>query len=286
MTPTDRTANADPIQTRVAQHYARADLERSILDALTASGKDIDRLAPEDLSPVDEFHTGGREATVEFARQLGVTSNMHLLDIGCGIGGPSRFFASTFGCRVTGIDLTCDYVRTAESLAERVGLSDLVAYRQASALALPFGDESFDGAYMMHVGMNIEDKRALFAEIRRVLRPGAVFALYDVMRFGDGELHYPVHWATTDETSFLVGPTEYRQALEASGFEIIKERNRGDFAREAFRKVKARMDGSDRPALGTHLLLKHDASLKLVNVLGGLEAGTIAPVELIARVRA
>ena len=83
---------------------------------------------------------------------------MHLLDIGCGIGGPSRFFAEERGCRVTGIDLTDDYVRTATALAARVGLGGQVSYRQASALALPFEAARFDGAYMIHVGMNIEDK--------------------------------------------------------------------------------------------------------------------------------
>ena len=98
---------------------------------------------------------------------------MHLLDIGCGIGGPSRFFATERNCRVTGIDLTEDYVRTAEALAQRVGLADRVSYRQASALALPFEAGPFDGAYMMHVGMNIEDKPALFTEVRRVLKPPA-----------------------------------------------------------------------------------------------------------------
>jgi ubiquinone/menaquinone biosynthesis C-methylase UbiE len=286
MSPIPAALHDDPIQSRVAQHYARADLERTILDALTAAGKDIDRLGLDDLLPVDEFHTGGRQATVEFARQLGITSDMHLLDIGCGIGGPSRFFAGTFRCRVTGIDLTMDYVRTAEALARRVGLADRVCYRQASALALPFADESFDGAYMMHVGMNIEDKHALFGEIRRVLRPGAVFALYDVMRVGAGDVRFPVHWATTAETSFLAEAAEYREALAAAGFEVIKERDRGDFARQACAAATARTaESNGRPPLGTHLLMKHDVSLKLVNVMKALESGTIAPVEIIARVR-
>src|SRR6266568_8131509 len=97
---------ASNIEEQVARHYARSDLERTILDALAASGKDLDRLTPSDLSPVDEFHTGGRQATVELAAQLDVTPDMHLLDIGCGIGGPSRYFAHERGCRVTGIDLT------------------------------------------------------------------------------------------------------------------------------------------------------------------------------------
>jgi SAM-dependent methyltransferase len=198
---------------RIARHYARGDLEQTILDALVASGKDVDRLTPEDLSPVDEFHTGGREATIAFAEEAGFAAGQHLLDVGCGIGGSSRYFASERGCRVTGIDLTEDYVRTAETLSRRVGLDRQISYRQASAVALPFADATFDGAYMIHVGMNVEDKPALFAGVRRVLKQGGTFAVYDVMKVGDGELSYPVPWAASRETSFVTSVAEYRRGL-------------------------------------------------------------------------
>ena len=146
---------AEPTEQRVSEHYARPDLERAIEAALVASGKNLDQLTPDDLAPVDEFHTGGRQATIELAAHMAIAPEMHLLDVGCGIGGPSRYFARAHGCRVKGIDLTADYVRTAARLAQRVGLGDRVEYRQASALALPFAPETFDGAYMLHVGMNI-----------------------------------------------------------------------------------------------------------------------------------
>jgi ubiquinone/menaquinone biosynthesis C-methylase UbiE len=161
------------VEDRVEQHYAQPDLERSILDALVAAGKDIDRLTTVDLAPVDENHIGGREATIALTAQLGLAAGMHVLDVGCGIGGASRYMAEQYGCRVTGIDLTADFIRTAEALARRLGLHHRVSYRRASALALPFGPQTFDGATMMHVGMNISDKPRLFAEIRRVLKDGA-----------------------------------------------------------------------------------------------------------------
>jgi ubiquinone/menaquinone biosynthesis C-methylase UbiE len=274
------------IEQRIAGHYARSDLEAAILDALVASGKDLDQLAPADLAPVDEFHTGGRQATIEFAAQIDLTPDMHLLDVGCGIGGPSRFFAQEHGCRVTGIDLTPDYVRTAAALARRVGLADRVAYRQASALALPFEPETFDGAYMMHVGMNIEDKPGLFAEVRRVLKAGGVFAIYDVMLTGEGELSFPVHWAANSDTSFAAWPEDYRRALEAAGFQVRKQRDRRAFAREFFRQIAMRTaeDGAP-PPLGVHLLMKSDVAQKTANVMRNLEQGLIAPVELICQAR-
>jgi ubiquinone/menaquinone biosynthesis C-methylase UbiE len=277
---------ADAIETRVAQHYGRGDLERAILDALVASGKDIDRLEPGDLSPVDEFHTGGRQATLDFADQFQVTADMHLLDVGCGIGGPSRYFAQESGCRVTGIDLTEDYVCTAEALARRLGLSGHVSYRRASALALPFTPATFDAAYMMHVGMNIADKPALFAEVRRVLKPGGSFAVFDVVRVGEGALAFPLHWAATAETSFVASPAEYREAAERAGFTLVKERDRREFARAFFRQVTARAaEAGGPPPLGIHILMKQDVPQKLANYVSNLERGLIAPVEMVFRAR-
>lgn len=256
------------IEERVARHYARSNLEGTILGALAASGKNPDRLAASDLAPVDEFHTGGREATIELAARMEIEPEMHLLDIGCGLGGASRFIAEAYACRVTGIDLTDDFVRTAEALARRVGLQGRVSYRQGSALALPFPPKTFDGAYMMHVGMNIADKPALFREVRRVLNPGNVFAIYDVMRTGAGALSFPFSRAATEETTFIVTPADYRRALEDAGFDIRKERDRRAFAVEFFRRVQASLaEGDGPPPLGTHLLMGDDAPQKLAAVV-------------------
>jgi ubiquinone/menaquinone biosynthesis C-methylase UbiE len=277
---------AENVELRVARHYARSGLEQMILGALVASGKDLDGLVPDDLAPIDEFHTGGRDATVALAAQMAIAPGSDLLDIGCGIGGSSRFIAEAYGCRVTGIDLTEEFVRTAEALARRVGLGDRVSYRQSSALALPFAPATFDGAYAMHVGMNVEDKPALFAEARRALKQGGVFAIYDVMRTRAGDLSFPVHWAAGPETSFVASPAEYRRALAAAGFEICKERDRHAFAVEFFRQVVARTaEAGGPPPLGTHLLIGADAPQKLANVMRNLGQGLIAPFELICRAR-
>ena len=284
MASTKEPPGSDEMHERVAQHYARSDLEDAIVKALIASGKDPDKLKPSDLAPVDEFHTGGRQATIELAAQAGFASGMHLLDVGCGIGGASRYFAAEHGCRVTGIDLTDDYVRTAEAFARRVGLADRVSYRQASALALPFEREGFDGAYMMHVGMNIEDKPRAFAEVRRVLKSGSMFAVFDIMRTGDGRLRFPLHWAATPETSFVVGAADYRDALRTAGFVIVKERDRGAFARDFFRDVAEQTaKAGGPPPLGIHILMKTDVAQKLANYVGNLEAGLLAPIEMTCR---
>lgn len=271
------------LEQAVAQHYAHGSLERKILDALAAAGKDPDRLTIRDLAPVDEFHIGGRPATVAFAEQFGATAGMRLLDIGCGLGGAARYFAAEKGCAVTGIDLSAEYAGVANLLAAKVGLGDRVVCRQASALKLPFDPGSFDGAYMLHVGMNIEDKAALFREVRRVLAPGGLFGIYDAMRLGAGELSYPVPWASSAGTCFVADVASYRSLLEAQGFEIRKERNQREFALKTFEQMRAKAAAAGPSPLGLHIVMGKDAAAKVRNMIANVTAGLIAPTELICR---
>ena len=271
------------LEQSVAQHYTHGSLEGAIFGALAASGKDLDHLAPADLAPVDEFHIGGRQATTEFAAELAIEPGLHLLDIGSGLGGASRYFAHECRCRVTAIDLTEEYVRAAEALAKRVGLENQVSYQHGSALALPFAPRSFDGAYMLHVGMNIQDKARLFAEVQRVLKPGGIFGIYDVMReSGEGSLSFPVPWASSPDTSFVESAVTYRCLLESAGFEVQKERSRREFAVEFFRQMRAHAAHGPAP-LGLHILMGTSAPQKVANMIDNLERGLIAPMEIISR---
>jgi ubiquinone/menaquinone biosynthesis C-methylase UbiE len=272
------------IEQAVARHYAHGSLEEAILNALAAAGKDLNRLTPKDLAPVDEFHIGGRQATIAFAEQFGPRPGMRLLDVGCGLGGAARYFASEHGCQVTGIELSGEYVTVANALAARVGLGERVSCEQGSALALPFAPGSFDGAYMFHVGMNIENKSRLFAEVRRVLVPSGLFGIYDVMRLAAGELSYPVPWASGPESSFVADAATYRRLLVAEGFEVLKERDRRDFAIDVFRQMKMRAAAGGPGPLGMHIVMGANAAQKVANMIGNVSSGLIAPTELICRV--
>jgi ubiquinone/menaquinone biosynthesis C-methylase UbiE len=161
------------LREHVEQHYGRGRILDSIIAALRETGKDLGRLKPEDLGPVDEFHVRGREATVELARRAALKPGSHVLDVGCGLGGSARYLAAEHQCQVTGIDLTQEYVDVANALAGMVGLSDKVACRQASALEMPFDDGTFDVVWTEHVQMNIADKHAFYREIGRVTRPNS-----------------------------------------------------------------------------------------------------------------
>jgi ubiquinone/menaquinone biosynthesis C-methylase UbiE len=271
------------IERQVAGHYSHGRLESAILDALKSTGKDIDRLINTDLSGIDEFHLGWYAETEEFAKELAFPPNAHVLDIGSGIGGPARHLTVALGCKVSGIDLTEEFVQVATALTSRCGLADRVSFRQGSALTLPFEGGSFDGAVLMHVGMNIADKARLFSEARRVIKTGGRFGVYDIMRIGEGELPFPMPWAMTEATSFVERPESYRQLLAESGFEIEKERNRRDFALAVGREMREKFAREGMPALGPHVLMGATTKERLGNVMTVLERGTIAPIEMIAR---
>jgi SAM-dependent methyltransferase len=166
----------------VARHYGNPRLERTILDQLRGTGSDPDRLEPAELAGVDQLHIGGTGAVVELARGAGIGRGARVLDLRCGLGGPARIFADQFGATVHGVDLTPSFVCAAESLTRWTGLSGRVSFSTGSALRLTFGPAEFDVATLVYVGMNIADKDALFAQAHRVLRPGGVFAIYDIMR--------------------------------------------------------------------------------------------------------
>ena len=201
----------------VRDHYRASGLVERLKTALAAFGPDEQRLAPQQLASFDQFHTRGLAATVELAKLAAIASDMSVLDVGSGVGGPARFLAATYGCRVTGVDLSEAFVEAARYLTQRTGQSERVSFENASALALPFDDGHFDVALLQHVAMNISDRARLYQEIQRVLRPGGKFALYDVVLKG-GDPHYPVPWARTPATSFLLTAAATGEAVEAAGF--------------------------------------------------------------------
>ncbi len=271
------------IEQNVASYYTRGHLEESIFRALTQAGKDPANLTHDDLSALDEFHAGGREATRDLAAQMDLRPGLRVLDVGSGIGGPARYFAAEHGCKVTGIDLTEEFVLVARSLTHRTKLDSSAEFLQGSALALPFDKPTFDRAYTIHVCMNIADKPALFREVRRVLKQDGLFGIFDLMRTGEGPLRFPVPWALTEETSFVARVNEYRDALTAAGFHVFYERRRGAFALEFMQRAMARMAQGGPPALGLHLLMGEPTKVMLGNVFSMIQDGILEPVELIAR---
>jgi ubiquinone/menaquinone biosynthesis C-methylase UbiE len=268
----------------VQGHYDRQGLDEAILAALADAGKDISQLKPEDLAPIDEFHIRGREATRELASKVQLNSNHKVLDVGSGIGGASRFLATEYGCQVTGLDLSDEYCRVAQSLAFRLGLDSRVNFLQGSALDMPFEDNSFDIVWTQHATMNIADKPKLYSEIARVLRPNGFFAMYDVLAGPVSPLYYPVPWAPDSSISFLITPYKLRELLEASGLHILNWRDTSEIGRVWFSEVAAKMQQQGgSPKLGFHILLGPDFRVMAQNQVLNLNENRIVLIECVAQ---
>jgi ubiquinone/menaquinone biosynthesis C-methylase UbiE len=255
----------------VADHYKRRALGDVILAALTAAGKDIEHLTPDDLAPVDEFHSGGRNATVRLAQLAQINGSERVLDVGCGIGGPSRYLASRFGCVVTGLDLTADFIALAGMLARRTRLSDKVTYRQGDALDMPFADASFDLVWSQNAAMNIADRDRLYAEMHRVLAPSGRLVLQEMAAGAGGEPFFPTPWASNKSISFLLTPQSTRAALERVGFRVVAWQ---DTTEEALQQQLARtkaIETESLPPLGLHILIGEAFPTVTKNMLQNLQ---------------
>lgn len=271
-----------PNSNLLSNHYTHGSLLDAIRAGVERLGKSPDTVTVEELGPVEEFHIGGRVASEDFLDQLRLSSDDHVLDVGCGLGGTTRFVAHRYGSRVTGIDLTVEYIESGQVLCSWVGLEHRITLDHGSATEMPYSDCAFDKACMLHVGMNIAEKHRLASELYRVLTPGAYLGIYDVMRVGPGDLTFPVPWATTAETSVVASPDEYKNALKAAGFKIIAERNRREFALDFFARLQASAaPATAPPPLGLHILMGETAPIKVKNMIENISEFRVAPVELI-----
>jgi sarcosine/dimethylglycine N-methyltransferase len=263
----------------VARHYGEAGIGDRILAALAGKGIDTDNLTTADLATIDQFHTRGLPATREQADMVAPNAETHVLDIGCCVGGPARFLAETYGCRVTGIDLTEEYVDVADMLSRRCGLDHLTDFRIANALNLPFDDCTFDLAWTQNVSMNIPDKAAFYASIFRVLKPGGKFSSSEVATGAAGEPVYPLPWAREPSISFVASPDEMKASVEAAGFRILDWQ---DTTAEAVAVFRNPNQTARRGKLGVGLVAGADFGERSANLAQGMADGRFSSVLFVA----
>jgi len=267
----------------IADHWGTGDVYALITVALEKAGKSPDALTVEDLAPVDHFHARGFPATVDLADRLPIKPNHHILDIGCGVGGPARYFALRFQCKVSGVDITPAFVEAANKLTLLLGMENQVTIEHGDGQRLPYPDGVFDGAYTQHVTMNIADRAQFFGEAYRVLKPGAFFALTEHGLGPTGNPHYPVPWSMDGSGSYLMSPSETRALLEAAGFLDILVEDTGHKYLAAYKRAMELAAQGALPPLGIHILLGETAPQKTHNAARNIEEGRTHPVQVVCR---
>ena len=270
-------------EAKITEHWTHGSLAEATMAALEKAGVLTSSLTVADLEPMDHLHGGGAEATRGLLAKLLPGPGRHILDIGSGIGGPARFLASEYGCRVTGIDLTQEFCDVAVMLTEKTGLDDRVSFRQANALDLPFDDACFDGAYSQNVSMNISDKAAFYGEACRILKPGGLFVAAEVAEGPDGPPFFPVPWALTPENSHLSKVDEISHLLAAAGFRDIEIIDHTAAMMDIHQRTRARIAAEGEPILSPKVVIGEDADERLKNSVRSVVEKRIIPLEVVCR---
>ncbi len=268
------------LSTRLNEQYGFETLAEEVLSELQRAGKDVEALTRQDLVTFEEFHLRGRSATRDLAQLADLQPGMHVIDVGCGVGGPARTLADEFGCHVTGIDIARGYCRAAHVLNVRTGLSGGIDICCAQAMAVPFASGAFDVAWLQHVSMNIEAKESLLEELRRLLKPGGRLALYEILAGSSMQSYFPLPWADAPDISFLVEGRQLRKMLDAKGFSELHWEDVTPRILEWGRR--ALIPRNDKPPLlGLNLVVGPYAAVKTANLLRNLEEDRVRLVQAV-----
>ncbi|MCR9264728.1 MAG: class I SAM-dependent methyltransferase [Flavobacteriaceae bacterium] len=264
----------DALNQSIEAHYLKENLYGDILNRLKEKGVDLNHVQRSDIAGVDEFHVRGAAVSKELASIIPL-KGMKVLDMGSGLGGPCRMLADEYDCHATGIDLSSEFVHTANALSKLVGLSQKTHFVQGSATELPFEDNSFDMVWTQHVQMNIPDKQKFYSEAYRVLRPGGHFLYYDIFRKNDDLVTYPMPWAAHEGLSFLFKGEEMAKIMAELGFTLKSKTDQTEAGVEFFTSLLARIKAYGPPTLGLNVLMGESTKRKLTNLLEHFQKGVL-----------
>ncbi|MEM7127329.1 MAG: methyltransferase domain-containing protein [Chloroflexota bacterium] len=196
--------------------------EFEILSKVEARGKSLDALSPSDLYPYDQDHYGGLAANDALATALSISSHSHVLDLCSGMGGPARYLAAKYGCRVHGVELNSSRIVGARKLTELVGLATQVTFSQGNASDLALDLEGFDVAISQEAFLHIPQKEALLAGIFRVLAPSGRLGFTDWTASPTLTATHRTRFVETFAAQRILGQKEYCDILDAAGFKEIE----------------------------------------------------------------
>ena len=259
----------------IIDHYTRTNLMERIQTAIAGAGHDPDNLTVSLLSEIDHLHGGGFTTTEVQAELAEIPRGCHVLDAGCGIGGPSRYLADGYGCTVEAIDLTPEYVEVARQLNDNVGLGGQIAVEVGSVTELPYVDQRFDVVICQNVSMNVADKHTLFSEAFRVLKPGGIYTFSHLADGPNAPPIYPLPWARTPDVSFLGTPKEILDILASAGFVEIEDKA----------SIARSKPGAPPPpgTIGGASVMGDDLPLRIQNSIQSAQEGRLVSMMVVAR---
>ena len=258
----------------VQSHYFVSDLYNNILDKLKNIGVDLNDVKRTDLSSVDEFHVRGLEVSKELAQYI-TSSNLKVLDVGCGLGGPARMLADEKSCTVTGLDLSQEFIDTAKALSKLVNLDSKTTFLKGDALALPFERNSFDIVWTQHVQMNISEKKKFYNEIFRVLKTGGKFLYYDIFKSSDNNINYPMPWASRENLSHLINITELEKIFNSIGFNSFSKKNQTKAGLNSIKQMLSHIKEFGPPTMGLNVVMGKDTKQKILNAFNHFNEGDL-----------
>ncbi|MXZ81875.1 MAG: methyltransferase domain-containing protein [Gammaproteobacteria bacterium] len=211
-------AGPDKIKTMKLYHQ----VERIFVELEALGFGETDPVDVDTLCTLDQYHYLGTEAVDEAVCRIGITGAMHVLEVGGGIGGPSRYLAHSTGCRITALELQPDLDATARRLTKRCGLSDRVRHLCGDVLLLPRAEPPYDALVSWLTFLHIPDRKALYRKCFDCIRPGARMYVEDYFELGPLSVSERALLSEQVYCNHLPTLDDYRSDLEQAGFEEIE----------------------------------------------------------------
>jgi ubiquinone/menaquinone biosynthesis C-methylase UbiE len=263
--------------------WTRGDIHSRIHLAMTKANLIDKKLEIEELFSIDQYHARGIAATFDLAKRMPIKKNQSILDIGCGLGGPARYYAKEFQCIITGIDITPSFIEIGNEFNKITSMSNKVKLKIGDGEILDFKNEIFDGAYSLHVTMNISDRKKFFSEAFRVLKKGSFFAFTEHGLGAEGNPIFPLPWADTEEMSYLMPLEQTILLLKEIGFSNIEIIETGEKYISGYEKLTKSSSEKNKPILGIHVIGGESMQARSVNSMKSIRENRTLPFEIVCK---
>ena len=265
------------------QFWTRGNLHLRVREAMIEANLIDKKLEIEDLFPIDQYHARGIAATVDLGKRMPISKGNKILDIGCGLGGPARYYAKKFECFITGIDITPSFIELGNEFNQLTSMSNKIDLKVGNGEILELEDNTFDGAYSQHVTMNVAQRDRFFSEAYRVLKKESFFAFTEHGLGPIGEPIFPLPWANTESMSYLLTPNETILLLNEVGFYDIEIIETGDKYMSGYEKLVNQTNTKKTPILGIHVIGGTSMKERSINSLNSIKEKRTFPFEILCK---